>query len=419
MKISDLVKLSDKLLLPTYNRNKIEFVKGKNALLKDSKGKEYIDFLSGLGVVNLGYNHKQLTKSLKKIIHSPWHVTNLFQIQFQAKLAQKLLPQGFKGKTFFGNSGAEANEAAYKLAIKYGRSIHPKKNQILSAFNSFHGRSFAALNLTGQEKFKTPFSPLLDNVNHFELNNESDFSAKINRYTAAVIIECVQGEGGVYLLEPEFMEVMSKLCRKHQALLIVDEVQSGNYRTGTQYAFEQYLPGRDIIIDGFTTAKALANGLPIGAFTVKKNLASILQPGDHGSTFGGNPFVTQVAYNCLTILETLKDKQILDLSITQFQAKLQTLSQKYSFIKEVRQMGLMIGIEVEAGSISTNDVAAICLEEGLIINSIKDKIIRLLPPLTIKNKWIKKGMHILDRVIGQMAKRKKSKQIRPTSNLKT
>ena len=397
MEITKAVHLANEVLLPTYVRNEIEFVKGKNALLWDSRGNKYIDFLSGLGVTNLGHRHWQVIQALKKATCGPLHVTNLFQISKQARLAGELLPPGFEGKSFFGNSGTEANEAAYKFAIKYGKAISSSKIKMLTAVNSFHGRTFAALNLTGQKKIKQPFSPLLPHVEHFELNDTNDFLAKMNDDIAAVVLECVQGEGGVYVASPGFVATVAKKCREHKALLLIDEVQSGNFRTGKQYAFLHY----DIEVDGFTTAKALANGLPIGAFTIRSRLASVFAPGDHGSTFGGNPLVTQVGLATLQALKKLERQGLLQKKIKLFSKYLADMKIQCPGVKEVRQLGMMIGIEFESGQISATAVAKTCLGKGLIVNNIGDKIIRLLPPLVIKPRYIKKGMGLLQRAISE------------------
>lgn len=398
MNIKNVVNISNETILPTYGRNAIEFVKGKNALLWDSNGKKYIDFLSGLGVNNLGYHHPRIQKAAKKAIGRPWHVTNLFQIKEQAQLAKELLPQGFTGKTFFANSGTEANEAAYKFAIKYGKTIEKDKIKVLSALNSFHGRSFASLNLTGQKKIKDSFSPLLPNVKHFTFNNPKSFLAKIDDKVAAVILECVQGEGGIYIANKSFMKEVESKCREHRVLLFIDEVQSGNFRTGKQYSFEHY----DVVVDGFTTAKALASGLPIGAFTVRRDLAEIFAPGDHGSTFGGNPLVTSVGLATLKELKTIAHEGDLKKKINLFSEFISVIKKdktKFSQVKEVRQLGMMIAIELTASNITAKILVKKCLDRGLIIGSCKDNIIRLLPPLVIKNDHIKRGIKILQKVM--------------------
>lgn len=406
MRIDKVVTLSKKTLLPTYSRASIEFVKGKNARLWDSTGKKYVDFLSGLGVNNLGHHHPKIKKAIKKATNKPWHVTNLFQISKQASLAEELLPNGFQGKTFFANSGTEANEALYKFAIKYGKNIKPDKIKILSASNSFHGRSFASLNLTGQPKLKEPFSPLLPNVDFFKFNNYEDFLAKISDEVAAVVLECVQGEGGIHIADKAFMRKVATKCKQCQSLLFIDEVQSGNFRTGRQYAFEHY----DIIIDGFTTAKALANGLPTGTFTVRSNWADIFAPGDHGSTFGGNPLVTSVGLATLRELKKIFASGVLADKINLFSKHLSTLKEDkknkkdkkiFTHIKEIRQLGMMIAIEFVPGGRSAKTIAKQCLAKGLIVGSVGENIIRLLPPLVIKTNYINRGMGILRQVIGR------------------
>ena len=400
MNIERITSLTDNLLLPTYKRNDVEFIKGRKAHLWDDKGRKYLDFLSGLGVSNLGYGHPKIKKAVKKSAIKPFHVSNLFQIENQVKLAKAILPSGFDGKTFFCNSGTEANESAYKFSIKYGKTIHADKIQILTANNAFHGRTFASLSLTDKKKIKEPFSPLLSNITHFKLNDEKDFLAKMKKNVAAVILECVQGEAGVYIVSKPFLKLVSQKCREHQCLLIIDEVQSGNFRTGRQYAFEHH----QVQIDGFTTAKALANGLPIGAFTVNSKLASVFAPGDHGTTFGGNPFVTGVGLATLKELKKIGKGDDLKQKIKLFSLELIKLKNEIKFIKEFRQLGMMMAIEFEKERVFASQITKECLKKGLIIINVGENILRLLPPLVIKKSDIKKGMTILKKAILQNRK---------------
>lgn len=382
-------------LLPTYNSYPICFTSGKGAILKDNSGKKYIDFLSGLGVNNLGYNNKKIIKEIRKASKNPLHVSNLFTIASQQQLAKKISDYSFYGSAFFCNSGAEGIESAIKFLLKYGFNRGIKKPIILSAKNSFHGRTIGALTATGQEKYQKFFKPLLASIQYFQFNDKKDLEKKFTQYKkriVGVITEVVQGEGGIYPMQKDFFSLLKKLCKKNSALLIIDEVQSGCSRTGKFLAFQNY----NKEVDGFVLAKSLAGGLPIGCLFVSDKHKNIFQPGDHASTFGGNPFVTQVA---LKVLEELNREEIFFAILQKSKwIKEQFQDREKYFIKEIRGIGLMLGIEFEK-KISTNQIAEKCLQHGLIVNSIQDKIIRIIPPLVISLEELAKGTRILKKNI--------------------
>jgi len=381
-------------ILQTYKRSAIEFISGKSATLTGKNRRKYIDFLSGIGVNNLGYAHPAVIGAAKKALLKPIHISNLFYIESQAQLAKLIQKASFPGKSFFCNSGAEANEAAYKFCVKYGKSIAPNKVEIVSAWNSFHGRTMGALSLTGQAKYQNHFKPFAGNVKHLHFNETKPLHV-FTPNTAAVFIETIQGEGGVNIITKEFLKHLRHYCDKTRALLIVDDVQAGCGRTGKPFSFQHF----DIPIDGFTLAKGLAGGFPIGCFTIRKDLAGIFEPGDHASTFGGNPFVTQVALEVFKIIASPAFQKKTVETAELFRTQLNLLKTKYPFVKEFRQCGLMIAIEMADSSISTAEIAKKSLIKGLIINSIHNQIIRMLPPLVITKDEALKGFSILDSVL--------------------
>ena len=396
--------LSRSSLLPTYKRFPISFCQGKGPFLWDANHKKYLDMLAGISVNNLGHRHPRIMQAIKQALRHPLHVSNLFQIKNQEDLAIKInqLAQ-YDGLSFFCNSGTEANEAAYKWSIAYGKSIHKKKIHILAAENSFHGRTLASLSLTGRKAYREPFTPLLSNVRYFQYNNLPSFEQAINQDTAVVFLELVQGEGGVYPIDEKFLRSVRTLCHTNKALLFIDEIQTGCFRTGTFYAFNRY---KNLEVDGFTTAKALANGVSIGAFTLHKRWQHLLKPGQHGSTFGGNPFATAVGNATLSVYQSETFQRHLSQIIPHFQDRLFDLKEKCSLIKEIRHQGMMAALEIE----STEDIdidktpqpstktasqdktkknltaliVDACLQHGLIVGAIDNKIIRLLPPLIMR-----------------------------------
>lgn len=395
--MSRVTELFKSHIFNTYNRQKISFVSGKGATLKGSDGKTYIDFFAGLAVNNLGYSHPVANKAVLKALKKPWHSTNLFEIPSQAELGALIQKHSFKGKTYFCNSGAEANEAAYKLAIKYGKSIHPEKIRVLAARDSFHGRTMGALALTGQPKYQNAFAPFVGNVDFFEWNNLDSLRLLMSDKVAALFIEPIQGESGVRPASAEFLREARKLCDQHKALLIFDEVQTGCARTGKLFAF-QY---GSVVPDVFTLAKGLGGGLPIGAMTAREVFAGHLIPGDHASTFGGNPFVTTVAVDIFKLYASASFLKKVTSTGKIFTEKLNELKKRFPSIKECRGLGLMLAIEFEAETVSTDKVRDLSLASGLLVNSIHNKILRLVPPLVISRKEIDKGFAILQKAIAK------------------
>ena len=398
------------VLIQTYKRFDVSFKSGKNALLIDATGQKYIDFLSGLGVNNLGYCHPKLIRELKKQITKPLHHSNLYNIPSQVSYAseiQKLVAnQILQAKTFFCNSGTEANEAFYKLAFKYGhvkKKIKQNEIIILSAKKSFHGRTLASLNLTGQEELKKDFISKPIHVKHFELNNLQSFKSVLSQNVSAVILEIVQGEGGVYLIDKNFINEVALLCKKEKILLFIDEVQTGYLRTGKMFAF-QHFP--HITFDGFTWAKASAGGLAMGGMTVQKEIANVFSWGDHGCTFGGNPFVTQIACSTLNIFKTIQSSNDFQNNILLFKEQLDTLYENFKQVfTQKRQLGWMAGLSVSNElDFDAKKIVEQSLTNGLLIGTAKDNVIRLLPPVVVRKKYILKAFSILKNVLKFMLK---------------
>ncbi|MDI6641631.1 MAG: aspartate aminotransferase family protein [Elusimicrobiota bacterium] len=398
-------KLDQKYLLQTYKRQKIVFSYGKGKYLWDTDGKKYLDFFSGLSVCNLGHSHPKVISAVKNQLNKYTHVSNLYYIELQIKLAKLLIEKSFKsGKVFFSNSGAEANECAIKLAIKRAsnKAIKGKeKYEIISFKNSFHGRTLATLSATGQEKFHKGFKPLLSGFKFAEFNNIDSVRKLINKYTCAVIVEPVQGEGGVYPAEKNFLKGLREICNKHHLLLIFDEIQCGLSRTGSLFAYQHYNIEPDIV----TLAKSISNGLPLGVTIVREKYADLFKVGDHGSTFGGNPVSCASAIEVVKLLSNKRLLQNVNSTGEYFFQKLLELKNKYpEIIKEVRGLGLMLGIELLDGNSRVGDwIVQSCAENkptGLIINCTQEKVLRFLPPLIITKADIDFAVSIVDKVLG-------------------
>ena len=383
-------------LVPNYRRFDISFVDGKGVFLYDSDGRKYLDFLSGIGVNVLGYGHPLLVEILKKAAEKPWHVSNFFQIESQELLASEIVRALFPAKVFFFFFGAEANEAAIKFARLYGKKFKNGAYKILVAENSFHGRTLATISATGQEKVQKGFEPLCPGFEFFNFNDLDDVLNKLDDpEVVAVMLEPIQGEGGVIPARTDFLYPLRIETRKRGILLILDEVQTGVGRTGDFYAFQGYGVQPDI----FTSAKALAGGLPIGAMIVREDLADIMGPGTHGSTFGGNPLVTTVALEVVRIvkhpdfLSSVREKgEFLGDILTSWKAR-------FPLIKDVRGRGFMWGVELE---VECGDIVKRALERGVIVNCTAGRVVRFLPPLIMEKSEIEEGLNVIEEIIADM-----------------
>ncbi|MFN3966308.1 MAG: aspartate aminotransferase family protein [Endomicrobiia bacterium] len=387
--------LEKNYILQTYKRQKIVFTYGKGKYLWDDKGKKYLDFFSGLSVCNLGHSHPEIIKAVQNQIKKFFHTSNIYYIIPQIELAKLIIEKSFKkGKVFFSNSGAESNECAIKLARKYG-----SKNgrfEIISFENSFHGRTLATLSATGQEKFHRGFTPLPPGFKYAKFNNIDSVKKLINKKTVAVIIEPVQGEGGVYPAEKNFLQQLREICNKNNLLLIFDEVQCGMGRTGKLFAYQYYEVEPDII----TLAKSVANGLPLGVTIVKEKYSRIFEPGDHGSTFGGNPV------SCASAIETINQidnpgflKNVSELGRYFIQKFIELKNEFSEKIKEVRGLGLMVGLELFDKGSEIVEKCANAKPIGVVINCTQEKILRFLPPFIITKKDIDYVVKTLKKIL--------------------
>lgn len=390
----DLKALEKETIINTYNRQPeatLLLQRGAGAYVWDNTGKRYLDFVSGLAVNNLGHCHPQIVEAIYQQAQQLLHTSNLYYTEPQILLAEQLVKHSCADQVFFCNSGAEANEAAFKLARKYGKL---KKGEaafeIVSAKRSFHGRTLATVTATGQPKYHKGFEPMVSGFRYAEFNNLQSFQDAITEQTCAILVEPVQGEGGVYPATPEFLQGLRQLCDQHQLLLIFDEVQCGMGRTGKLFAYQHYGVEPDV----FTLAKALGGGLPIGVMAAKGEAATTLVPGEHASTFGGNPVVCAAAKVAVKILaEADFLNQVTELG-AYFQQKLRDL--KYPQLVEVRGLGLMIGLEI-AGDATR--AVPLCQEKGLLVNCIGGKTLRFLPPLIVTKAEIDAAVTILEEVL--------------------
>jgi acetylornithine/N-succinyldiaminopimelate aminotransferase len=390
-----LIHEGQQVLANTYARYPILLVRGKGATVWDSNGKEYLDFVAGLAVCNLGHCHPKVVAAIEKQARELIHCSNFYYIGPQVELAQRLCAHSFGDRVFFCNSGAEANEAAIKLARKYATERYGKERyQIIAMENSFHGRTMGALSATGQERFHQGFEPLLPGFVHVPFDDIEAVADAIGPQTCAVMVEPIQGEGGVRLPAPDYLKKLRALCDQTETLLIYDEVQVGMGRTGTLFAYEQYDAPPHIM----TLAKSLANGIPIGAMVATDAVAQAFTPGTHASTFGGNPLATAVG--CV-VVETMLEDGILEhcQEMGAYLLKgLLALQGQYPFIKTVRGKGLICGCELE---FEGKTIVERCMDKGILINCTVGKVLRFLPPLIVTQKEIDRLLTALDGIFSE------------------
>lgn len=385
-------------LFHVYNRFPVVFDHGEGVYLFDTDGKKYLDFGSGIGVMAFGYGNKEYSDALKAQVDKLLHTSNLYYHPPLVDASQKLSKVSGLDKVFFTNSGAEAIEGAIKTAKKYaflrdGYAGH----EIIAMAHSFHGRTVGALSVTGTKHYREPFYPLMDGVKFATFNDLYSVEKLVNDKTCAILMESLQGEGGIYPANKEFMEGVEKLCKEKDILLILDEIQCGMGRTGKMFAFEHYNVKPDII----TCAKALGAGVPVGAFVVSEKVAKAsLVPGDHGTTYGGNPFVCTAVAKSISMMETYDLPGQVAKNAQYLEKSLDVLTKKYGFVKAHRGMGYMQGLVL---TIPVKDVVSRCLEEGLIVLSAGSDVLRLLPPLVTTKEELMEGFEILDRVLNEFA----------------
>ena len=385
-----------KYVMPTY-APKILFVRGEGARLWDADGREYLDFAAGISVCNLGHCNPRVTAAIQKQAATLVHVSNLYMNEVMPRLAEKLITNCFDGVVFFANSGAEANEGMIKFARKIGNATG--RNEIISMNNSFHGRTLATLAATGRAKYRKGFEPETPGFKQVDFNDIDALKAAITDKTCAVLLEPVQGEGGILPADREYLRQVRALCDKKNLLLLFDEVQCGMGRIGTRFAWQSF----GVEPDAFSMAKAIANGLPMGGFIVQRKYADTLTVGTHASTFGGTPLVSAAA---LAVQEAFDQDGVLENCVEQgnyLRAKLAELGKKYSFVKEVRGMGLMIGVVLDREAAT---LAGLLLKRNLVVLTAGETVLRLLPPLVITRQEadlglekIAAGLEELDRLI--------------------
>jgi acetylornithine/N-succinyldiaminopimelate aminotransferase len=389
----DIQETADKVIFNTYARYPLALVKGQGCTLYDDSGRSYTDFIAGIAVCNLGHAHPALVAALAEQAQTLWHVSNLFYTQPQAELAAWLTARSFADRVFFANSGAEANEAAIKLARKYFKDQGmPERFRVVSMQQSFHGRTMATLSATGQDKVRKGFDPILEGFDFAPFNDLEDLSCAIGPATCAVLLEPIQGEGGVVVPDAAYLSQVRKLCDDSGCLLIFDEVQTGIGRTGKLFAHEHFGVAPDIM----TLAKALGNGLPIGAMLATERVAASFGPGAHASTFGGTPLVSAVA---LKVLQTLVEEDLIDNAARMgdyLVERLRSLMEKHKTIQAVRGKGLLVGIQLSEPGAS---LVADCRERGFLVNCIQDTVLRLAPPLIVGRNEIDGLIQCLDEVL--------------------
>lgn len=390
MNTKDIFSAYDENILLTYTRVPYIFVKGKGCVLTDVHGKKFLDFFPGWGVGNLGHCHPKVVAAIRDQVDKLIHIPNNLYHPNQAKLAKELIRVSFPGKIFFCNSGTEANEAAIKFCRAYGEG---KRFEIITTKNSFHGRTMGALAATGQAKHQQGFAPLPEGFKVVDFNDLAAIKSAITDKTVAIMLELIQGEGGVNVAGIEYVQAIRSLCDEKNILLVVDEIQTGMGRTGRMFCYENY----GIKPDVMTVAKALGGGMPIGAMIVDKKLAGVFKPGMHGSTFAGSPLAAKAALGVLKAMS--QDKILKNVKALEpyLKSKLETLKQKFSCIVDVRGMGLMFGVEV-TGDLGPK-IFKQCLEYGLIINCTQGNVLRILPALIVTKKQIDKAVFTLEKSI--------------------
>jgi len=380
-------------LMNTYRRLPVVLVRGRGVYVEDVKGKKYLDFISGIGVNNIGHCHPRLIENVKKQLETLIHVSNLYYTIPQVKLAKKLADLSGLDKAFFSNSGAEANEGAIKLARRYGKKMGIGEGEIITMERGFHGRTLATLAATPKVEYQEGFEPLPGGFKYVPFNDLDKLMESISSKTTGIMLEPIQGEGGIHLADREYLKGVRDICDERGILLIFDEVQCGIGRTGRMFAYQHYHIKPDIL----TLAKALGGGIPIGATLAKEEVAEAFTPGSHGSTFGGNPLASVSAYVTLGIVEDLLP-HVEEIG-NYFMRRLRDLERKYSFIREVRGMGLMVGMEL---SFQGGDIVKRMLEKGYLINCTAERVLRFLPPLIVEREHIDSLVDALDEVFSEL-----------------
>jgi len=390
MNNQEIVNLGQQVVMNTYGRLPMALVKGEGCRVWDADGNSYLDFVGGLAVNSLGHCHPRVVEAIREQAGKLIHCSNLYWIEPQVELARLLTGHSCFHQVFFGNSGAEANEGAIKLARKYAKmKFGDERFEIITMSKSFHGRTLATLTATGQDKYHRGFAPLPAGFRYAPFNDLNALEGMIAKETCAIMVEPVQGEGGVNLAAPEYLAGIKKLCEERGLLLIFDEIQCGLGRVGKLFAYEQFGVEPDIM----TLAKALAGGFPIGALLAKGEVAAAFQPGDHAATFGGNPLACAAGVAALSTLIEEKLPEKAEVTGAYFRSRLQDLAHKFGFIREVRGLGLMIGVDLD---IEAKPVVDACLKRGLLINAVGGSTLRFLPPLVVTTAEVDEAVQVME-----------------------
>jgi predicted acetylornithine/succinylornithine family transaminase len=392
---SEIAEREQRFLLPTYNRYPVAFERGKGVFLFDLEGKKYLDLVSGLGVNALGYGHPRIVRTIREQAARLVHISNLYYHEYQGRLAERLTTLSGLDRVFFSNSGTEAIEGSIKLARLAGhRNGGTEKCRLVSLEGSYHGRTFGAMSLTGQDKYRKGFEPLLEDVTFVPRNDVAALRAAVNDNTCAIVLEPISGEGGIYECAVEFLEECRTLADRHRAALIFDEIQCGLGRTGDLFAFQSLGVKPDMI----AIAKPIAAGLPLGAFLSREEFASAISPGQHGTTFGGGPLACRVGLEYLAIVE---EESLLD-NVRRvgsyLNQELKLLVERYAAAKEVRGRGFIQGIDLE---IPSRPIVEQALAQGVLLNSTQDTVVRFLPPFLSQEQHVDKGIRVLRKFLGK------------------
>jgi acetylornithine/N-succinyldiaminopimelate aminotransferase len=392
MDSAEIIALADRYLFPTYARAPLALVRGEGTRVWDADGRAYLDFFSSTVVTNLGHHHPAILRAITEQAERILHVSNLHYCEPQARLAEKLVKRSFADRVFLCNSGAEANEAAIKLARKYGHAARDGRYEIITLFNSFHGRTLATIAATGQEKVRLGFEPVQEGFRYAPTDDVDAVEAALSPRTIAIMVEPIQGEGGIVAPAPEYFRGLRALCDHHGLLLIFDEIQTGMGRTGTLFAYEQLGVKPDVM----TLAKGLGAGVPIGAMLAAGAAVDAFDAGSHGSTFGGNALTCAVG---VAVMETLESEGVLANCVAmgeRLRAGLRRLATRHPIIVDVRGRGLLVGAVLSAPGASIVDR---CRAAGLIINCTANVVLRMTPPLTVRAEEVDEALAILDRCV--------------------
>ncbi len=397
-RLEQIADLEKRFLLPTYNRDPVGFERGKGVFLYDFEGKKYLDFVAGLGVNALGHAHPRIVKTIREQAARVIHLSNLYYNEYQGQLAERLCQLSGLDRVFFSNSGTEAMEGALKLARLAGHKAGgDAKCQLVALQGSFHGRTFGSMSLTGQDKYRKGFEPLLDNVTFVAQNDVAALDAAVNANTCAIVLEPIFGEGGILECSADFLRACRRLADQHQAALIFDEIQCGLGRTGKMFAFQSF----GVVPDIVAIAKPIAVGVPLGAFLLKEHFASVISPGQHGTTFGGGPLACRVSLEYLAVLEEERLLENVEKVGGYLHQQLQELVDKCAAAREVRGRGFIQGLVLD---IPARPLVEQALAEGVLFNATQGTVLRFLPPFLLEEKHVDKGVRVLKKLLGKKRK---------------